>query len=209
MGDPDKDSEDSELISAASRGDVRAVDSLMAHHLPGLRAFVRLRMGAQLQARESASDLVQSACREVLQHMDRYQYQGESNFRQWLFMTALRKVRNRVQYYRAQKRDVDREIDVAEKRTSDEQQALAEYYQTMSTPSGHLQAQEFVDRFEQSFGELPEDYRTIITLSRVVGLSHREIAAEMGRTEAACRSLLIRALSQLAEILDRDASRPE
>ncbi len=52
-------------------GDPESIEALLAEHLPGLRAYVRLRMGPDLRAKESASDLVQSACCEILEHSDR------------------------------------------------------------------------------------------------------------------------------------------
>ena len=39
-------------------------------------------------------------------------------------------------------------------------------------------------------------------LSRIIGLSHREIAAELGKTELATRTILRRALVKLAGFLD-------
>ncbi len=69
------------LVDRASHGDPIAIDALLEANLPALRAFVRLRMGPTLRAKESASDLVQSACREVLEGLDRFQFQGAENFR--------------------------------------------------------------------------------------------------------------------------------
>jgi DNA-directed RNA polymerase specialized sigma24 family protein len=42
----------------------------------------------------------------------------------------------------------------------------------------------------------------VISLARIVGLSHAEIAKEMGRSEGAVRTLLSRALARLATLLD-------
>jgi RNA polymerase sigma-70 factor (ECF subfamily) len=63
-------------------------------------------------------------------------------------------------------------------------------------------ANEQADRIEAALDRLPADYREVICLSRFAGFSHAEIAAEMGRSELATRSLLSRALSQLAEELE-------
>ncbi len=65
---------------------------------------------------------------------------------------------------------------------------------------------ETIDLIERAFEELPDDHRQVILLARLVGLSRKEIADEMGRSEVAVRNLLSRALSQLAEILDREES---
>ena len=61
------------------------MESLIARHLPSLRAFVRLRVNSFLRARESESDVVQSVCCEILQHMQGFEYQGEARFRNWLY----------------------------------------------------------------------------------------------------------------------------
>lgn len=188
------------IVSSASRGDPEAIGALLERNLPRLRAFVRLRMGHELRAQESASDIVQSACREVLAHLDRYRYRGEANFRHWLFTTAIRKVRDRVDYYRAEKRDVARRADLPSGESM--QQALASAYADFVTPSADLDMQERIARLEAAFDRLPEDYREVITLTRIVGLSHREVAEAMGRSEPASRMLLYRALAQLAVELD-------
>ena len=52
-----------------------------------------------------------------------------------------------------------------------------------------------------AFAQLPEDYREVITLSRVVGLSHGQIASQLGKSEGAVRVLLHRALARLSGLL--------
>lgn len=196
------DAETRELGQRAFRGDSEAVDLLLARHLPRLRAYLRLRMGPELRSKESASDLVQSTCREVLEHMDRYRFRGEAQFRQWLFMTALRKLENRVEYYRAAKRDAAREAaSESPANLAEGGDSLAAFYRTLSTPSRELMQREWIEALERAFEELPEARREVILLSRIVGLPHEEVARSMGRTVGATRSLLHRALADLAEKL--------
>ncbi|MFO0982981.1 MAG: sigma-70 family RNA polymerase sigma factor [Planctomycetota bacterium] len=190
-----------ELVNQASRGDAQAIDSLLDQHLPGVHAFVRLRMSPDLRGKESVSDLVQSACREVLQHMGRFQYQGEGNFKHFLYTTALRKVLNKHRYYHKEMRDVRREVDRAVRGSQSQDESLSQVYQTLSTPSGQIMRKEAIERLERAFDELPDDHREVVLLSRLMGLSHREIAAHMNRSEMATRSLLARALSTLAQKL--------
>ncbi len=188
-----------------SDGDPEAVEALLARHLPGLRAYVRLRMGPELRAKESASDLVQSTCCEILQHMDRYRHRGADNFRHWLFTTALRKVKNRLAYYHAGKRNVA--LEVGEPRDPRRDESLAALYQTLSTPSRRLMRRERIEQLEAAFDNLPEAYREVILLSRIVGLPHEEVARATGRTAQATRSLLHRALAKLAENLEASEKR--
>jgi len=194
-------------IEDASRGDVSAVDALLERHLPALNAYVRLRSGKLLRDRESSADLVQSVCREVLENLDRYRYRGEAEFRRWLYTTAARKIVDRVQYYKAQKRDVGREvrIDGPSAFGVGAAAAMAAGYRGLSTPSRHLMTAEEIHRIESAFEQLPEEYREVILLARIVGLSRAEIGEQMGRSDVAVRALLHRALADLAERLDDEA----
>lgn len=196
-------SDTEKLVEAATQGDEIAIDELLNRYLPGLRAFIRLRTGRLLRAKESASDLAQSVCREVLQHMDRFQYGGESGFKNWLYTTALRKIANRQAFYQAARRDARREVQRATDEERQRQSELLEAYGTICTPSQHAMAHEELERIEGAFEKMPEDYRDVICYSRILGLSHKEIAEAMDRSEGAVRTLLSRALTRLAEVLDQ------
>jgi RNA polymerase sigma-70 factor (ECF subfamily) len=67
---------------------------------------------------------------------------------------------------------------------------------------------EDMQQLEAAFARLPEDYRQVLVSSRILGLSHGEIAEEMGRSEGAVRVLLHRALVRLGWLLSggRDGS---
>lgn len=190
------------LLREASSGSPVAVDELLESYLPGLRAFVRLRLGRRLGAKESHSDLVQSTCREVIEKLDRYQYGGEQGFKRWLYATALRKIGQRLEYYRAAKRDVALERPL-EPGDSAAGEALLGVYASFCTPSRQAVVHEEIDRIEQAIAELPEDYREVIVQARLLGMSHAEIGAHMKRSEGAARALLFRALAHLAEIMHR------
>ena len=180
-------------LKAATR-DPAAVESLVARHLSGLRAFIRLRLGPEIRARESASDLAQSVCREVLEQLDGFDYRGEAAFKAWLFTLATSKIRDRHRFHNREMRDPAREehglpID-----------AVAGYESL--TPSRAAIDRENIERLERAFDQLPEHYREILTLSRIVGLRPEEIAEQTGRTTASVRHVLGRAIVRLAEHYD-------
>lgn len=197
------------LIDSAARGDSNSLEALLARYLPGLEAFIRLRSGRLLLMKESSSDLVQSVCREVLKDLQTVKYENEAHFKHWLYMAALRKIANRYEYYRAEKRDIGKEVKPAaapadSNATNDLD--LLHAYRSVCTPSQNLMVKEELARIEEAFEQLPEDYREVILLSRVIGLPHSEIAKKMNRNEGAVRTLLSRALTRLSGILDRDSS---
>lgn len=161
-------------------------------HLPGVEAYLRLRMGPILRAKESASDLVQSLCREVLGDLAGFEYRGEAAFRHWLYGQARHKLVDRHRHLTADKRDAGREAH------ADGSADLLACYGTLCTPSRDISARESIERIERAFDALPEDYKEAITLHRMVGLAHQEIAAHMQRSEGAVRNLVYRGLAQLA-----------
>lgn len=171
------------------------VGALLEHHLPGLRAFVRLKSGPKLRDLEASTDLVQSVCLEVLEHADRFAHGGEVGFRNWLYRTALRKIADRYAFYQAKKRDVRRHAGDAQ---------LLDLYATVCTPSREVSAREEVERVERAFDRLSETHRDVLIGARILGLSHRDLAAQNGRTEAASRTLLFRATARLVELLDAE-----
>jgi RNA polymerase sigma-70 factor (ECF subfamily) len=187
------------LAERAAGGDRAALDELVVRHVDGLRAFVRLRVGAELRARESSSDLVQSVCREILQEARRFQHASESAFKSWLYTTALRKIADRAQHWRTLKRDAGREERLPSRM---DDTGLVGIYRSISSPSQHAVASEERERIERAFEELEEEQREVIVLAKVAGLSRAEIAAQTGRSEGAVRVLLHRSLARLAEMLE-------
>lgn len=182
-----------DLVARVSLGDGAAVTTLLEQQLPGLRAYIRMKAGKELLALESSSDLAQSVCRDILENLGRFQYDGEGAFRKWLFTTALRKIADRYEFYQAGRRNIRREASTG----GDD--AILEACRGFYTPSRQAAAREDLARLETCLRSLDDDKREVILLSRMVGLSHAEIAVEMGRTEVAVRKLLSRALAELAD----------
>jgi len=202
VSEPRSDEHPSEaLIRRATAGDRTALEQLLAAHLPGLRGFIRLQAGRLLRAKESASDLAQSVCREALEDLTEFDYRGEAAFRHWLFKRAHRKILRRHEYYSAQKRDAAREHP-ADASADDE---LLAAYRTLCTPSRELMDRQAVERIEAAMDRLPEDQRQAITLHRLVGLPHKDIASELGKTEGAVRNLVYRGLARLGMLLAEGA----
>jgi RNA polymerase sigma-70 factor (ECF subfamily) len=197
VNDPERpDPQEDELLqltAAAAAGDRDAVERLLERMLPDLRAFVRLRASPMLRRHDAQSDLVQSVCREILTHTDRFEHASEGAFRRWLFTTTLRKLSNRRNHHLAVRRDVGREVSGA-----DREAALMDAYARIATPSRHASVREELARVEAAMETLDEEERAVIVLARIVGLSRAQIADELGITEGAVRMRLHRALATLS-----------
>jgi len=188
-------SDDSALFDAARAGDPAAIDRLIEHHLPRLHAYVRLRLGAEVRAREASMDVVQSVCRELLAAAPKFEFRGEERFRDWLFTSALNKIRDKQRFHGRDKRDAGREQPVAD----GELVRAASYL----TPSVDAIGRETAQALAAAMDELSDEHREVVTLARIVQLPHAVIAESMGRSEAAVRQLLVRALLELSKQLKR------
>ncbi len=184
------------LVAAARQQDRPAIEQLLVRHLPGLEAFVRLRMGAAMRGLMTAPDLVQSVCREVLEDLSGFEFRGEAPFRHWLYVRAENKLREKHRFHHADKRSVQKEVSLPDAST------FLPAYRQMCTPSRDLQVKETMQRVEAAFDLLPDDYREAITLHKLCGLSHAEIAERMDRSEGAVRNLVYRGISRLALLVD-------
>jgi RNA polymerase sigma factor (sigma-70 family) len=172
------------------------IADLLARHLPALQAFLRLRAGKLIRAKESMADLAQSVCRELLASPG-FEYQNDAACKRWLCTAAMRKLVERQRYYRRDKRDALREAAPS----TDADAQWFDAYRTIATPSQHAAAHEFVAIVDAAMDELPEHYREVIALTRGLGLSQKDAAAELGKTEVAVQRLLTRALVKLAGLL--------
>lgn len=189
------------MIERARGGSREALEALVVAHLPALRAYVRVQAGRELRELESCSDLVQSACREVLEDLSSFEYRDEAAFRCWLYRSAERKVLDRARFHHRARRDVRREQTVAEGDTR-----LLDCYATFCTPGHHAVAREQEERIESAIEALPPTYREALRLRYVVGLSNKEIAEQLGRTPEYVRMLLARARHKLGLRLEGRAT---
>jgi RNA polymerase sigma factor (sigma-70 family) len=169
----------------------------IADHLGALRAYVRLRLGRAIRAREESADIAQSVVREALEDLPRFSGEA-SGLRGWLLRRAENKIKDRGRFWKRERRDAAREIEAD---AASDASVLAEC-RSFLTPSRDASAKEELERVERAFAKLSEDQRRIILLARVAGLSHAEVAREMERTELATRTLLSRAMARLAVLLE-------
>ena len=190
--------ESRDLVQRVSSGDAIAVDQLLERHLPGLRTYVRRNISPTLLAKESSDDLVQSVCREVLQGIERFEYRGEAAFRTWLYQAALRKIIDRHRYYKAEKRDVGRELSPLTRQAMSSAE-LALLASSIHSPSRDAAMHEEVQRLEHGFAQLSEPDQHIIRLIYVDGLTHAQASAALGCSEVNSRKMLSRALARLSK----------
>jgi RNA polymerase sigma factor (sigma-70 family) len=166
--------------------------------LPGLTLFVRKRMGPELRAHESASDIVQSTCRELLREASHYEEHGEGAFQRWVRSAAEHKLQNRARHWRAQRRAGEgAALGGAEPEPA---------APSAAHPSHEASLREESERLMRAIAVLSPEQQHVLRRSQIDGLGHAELGAELGRSPEAARKLVARALARLATVLE--AERP-
>jgi len=188
-----------------SRTDPDAADRLLELYRPVLRLMADQMVGAGLQRREDASDIVQRTTLEAYAAFEQFQGQSEPEFSAWLKQILRRNVTNLVRDNRAAKRDVRREqyLDAAEGSVSVTWKQPAG---RGTTPSQRVIKAEAALNLAHAIDELPEPQRIAVRMRHLEGLGIDEVAAAMDKTPAAAAGLIRRGLQSLRERLAGDTS---
>ena len=162
-----------------------------------LEVFIRLHAHPTVLRREGVSDIVQRVSMTLVQRRDELSLEDDRACRSWLLKTAANHLRERLRYWTRQRRSPSREVALEHARPSD----LARVVDSVATS---LARQEDVERVMAHLRELPENWREVLLLSRVGGLSDVEVAVLRGQSPGAVRTMRHRALSRLAWLLRDD-----
>lgn len=168
---------------------------LLPRHLPQLESYVRRHMSQTLRDRESATDLVNSVCGDLLASGVEFVYRGEPQLQAWLRTVVANKVCERLRYFGAGKR----RSGAGEPGPVDEEPAAVD----ARTPSQDAMLHEDLSLLDRGLATLPEHYRELIVRVHLHGEPHAQVAADRGQSVAATRNMLTRALVKLAGAMDR------
>jgi RNA polymerase sigma-70 factor (ECF subfamily) len=191
MSDP---LEESAWLDALRKGELAALDELVHRYRDNLLVLARARLGTGLQGRFDASDVVQLALLEAVRALPGFRGDSEAELAAWLRGVLARVLAHEVRRHAGtQQRDAGREVAL---------EALADLLRADQTsPSQAAERQEQQRRLADALARLPDDYRAVIVLRNLEGLSHEEVAARLGRGVGAVRMLWVRALARLKEEL--------
>jgi len=156
-----------------------------------LLSVIYLRMGADLRTRMDAEDILQDVAIEAINSWHTLSDPDQSG--PWLVTLARRKVARIL-------RD---QIGVAA-RDPRREQAVKTDVPLADQRTGPVTAADRNDRLrllDQALANLSPDHREVVLSMKIEGMSAREVAEKMGRTENAIHLLLGRALRRLADEL--------
>lgn len=178
LNDQDPRIDDSYLVRLAKSGDLDAFGILYDRYADGIYRFVYVHLSETLEAEDLTSEVFLRAWK----HLPKYKEQGHP-FSAFLFKIA----RNAIIDYR---RKLKPKINRA-------QELLESTVNHSLNPGSIIENSHERQLLNATINHLQEDYRLVLVLRFINGLSPREVAEIMGRSEGAIRVLQFRALKAI------------
>jgi RNA polymerase sigma-70 factor (ECF subfamily) len=196
---PSFDPKTQQLVALAKDGDKSALNQLYAVYGERIRWLVRLRMGKDLRSKLESMDLAQDVIIRALQGLREFTYENEGDFVRWLSKIAENAFRDNLDKLYAGKRDIRKEVTFDNNGSTTEGEYVGSHklIQT-TTPSMIVSKREDLARLEKAIDTLKPEYREVIVLAKIEGLSYHQIGNRLGKTVGAVKMLVSRATVALA-----------
>lgn len=169
-----------DLHERAKAGDRQAFDELIGPLRDRLVAFVRSRLGQALRGKLEPEDVVQEASLQAFESIVAFRGADSDSLWSWLTSISEHLIWN-----------------ASRKRSLKESSLSLESPAEEVSPSRALRRKERLARLDQSLSRLKPEQREVIVLAKIEGLQAKEIARRLGRSEAAVRQTISRALKEL------------
>jgi RNA polymerase sigma-70 factor (ECF subfamily) len=191
------------LLERARSGDGVARGALLERYRTYLLVLARAQIGRRLQGKVDAADVVQEVCLEAHRHFAGFRGETEGALLGWLRQILGAILSNLVRhYYGTQRRDVRLERELTAELDESSQLLGQGLAAPDSSPSHQASRREQAVVLADALGRLPADYREVLVLRHLEGLSFPEVAARMGRSVEATKKLWARGLDRLRRALE-------
>jgi RNA polymerase sigma-70 factor (ECF subfamily) len=173
-----------------------------------LTLLARTQIDLHVQGRVDASDVVQETFLDACRDLDHFRGSSPGEWVAWLRKILIYNLARVVQRQvvakkRSARRDVSLEQHVADMERSSGRIETA-LVGRWSSPSSHAQRSERAARVADQLARLSADYREVLVLRNLEGLSFSEVAQRMGRSAGAVRILWVRAVDQFRQVLQAE-----
>jgi RNA polymerase sigma-70 factor, ECF subfamily len=173
---------DERLIKRTLDGDLPAFEELVERH----RGIV-FRTAARIVGPDDAEDVSQDAFLRAFHRLD--QYRAQASFRTWLLQIVQNAALNTLA--RARRRPAEPVADAPETADRD----------PVRQPAAQLEHREQRERLERKLSAVRQEYRSLLVLRDLEGLSYAEVADVLDIPLGSVKGRLHRARGELIELL--------
>ena len=190
-------------ITSAQQGDRLALAKLLTTCHPRLRSRAAAGMDAAMRARTGPDDILQVVYMDVARQIHQFESRGPGSFLNWVHAILNNKLIDARRAAHCQVRDAGREIRAHGADDDSYWNLLDGLYAESGTPSRVVRREEALGALVSCLTELSEMHRQVIQLRFLEGLSVDQVAARLGKSNAAVVALSKRALEALRRAMDR------
>ncbi len=182
-----------DFIERLKAGDANAFDIFVNRYSANVYALLfRLTENA-----EEAQDLTQDTFLRALKAIKNFR--GEANLKTWLFRIAINESKNRWRWFKRRKNDLTISLDAENNFTETPlSETIAD---TSENPETEILRREREFRLTKLLSELPQNFREVIILRDIEGLSYEEIAVALSANVGTIKSRIARGREELRKKL--------
>jgi RNA polymerase sigma factor (sigma-70 family) len=175
------------VLERAQGGDTAAARVLMERALPSVRRWARGRLPKHARGDADTEDVVQDAFLGTFKHFARFRHQTVGGLHTYLRRAVINRIRDLIR--RTKRQAIQVEVD-------------ADPPDWMPSPLERAILRERVEHFLQALSRLRPADRQVVVWRLELGYSPQEIAARLGKSEAAAAMTISRAMARLAKELE-------
>jgi RNA polymerase sigma-70 factor (ECF subfamily) len=197
--DPDPEA----LLQQAKKGDTPTLGRLLELYRSYLVLLARVQISKRLQAKIDASDMVQEAFLGAYRDFPQFRGQTEPEFLGWLRQILASLLANQVRHYQGtQRRDIRLERQLALDLDQSSHALGRDLIAVQSSPSHQAMCREQSVILADALARLPADWREVLILRHLEGLTFPEIATRLDLTIDVVKKLWPKALAGLRCVLE-------
>jgi len=190
------------LLQQARGGNEKALGQLLESYTRYLTLLARVQIGRRLQGKVDPSDVVQETFLEAHRQITNFRGNSEGELVAWLRRILAGQIALTLRRFLGTKgRDLKLERELAAQLDQSSEILDGGLVASNSTPSQHASRREQALLLADALDRLPEDYREVIILRHLEGLSFAEVSQRMERSEDSVQKLWVRALANLRRSL--------
>lgn len=202
MGEHSSSVED--MLPLAKAGDLQAIGVVLDGFRTYMTLLARIQIGRQLQAKADPDDVVQEAFLDAYRQFGNFRGETVDELAAWLRKILAGHLAQLVRRYCAtEARDVRLEYSIEQDLDSSSDRLSRGLASPESTPSETFRQREDLLVLTEMLEELTSEYRDVIVMRQIEGMSIAEIAKRMQRTEDSVQKLWVRGLQSLRLLMQQ------
>jgi RNA polymerase sigma-70 factor (ECF subfamily) len=192
------------LLFQARAGNRAALGQLLEMYRSYLILLAGVQIDRRFQGKINPSDLVQDTFLKAHRHFGQFQGRTQAEWAAWLRRILASNLADMTRHYGRRRRDVRLEQAFAEDLDRSWQSLRAALPAGQSTPSGRAARGEQALVLADALARLSADYREVIILRHLEGMSFPETASRMGRSTDSVKKLWARGLAALRDLMGEE-----